>query len=59
MNFYTGEYEKAIADFEASIKTKQELKELEGSNTDDTISSGSNQTDLSDVGLCSLNIHES
>lgn len=57
MNFYLGEYEKAISDFEHSIKSKQEQKD-EG-NDGDTVSNGSNQTDLSDVGLCSLNVHES
>ena len=56
MHFYIGEYHKAIADFEQSIVAKQEQKE---DSNDDTLSSGSNQTDLSDVGLCSLNVHES
>ena len=53
-----GDYQKAIVDFEASIKTKQETKD-EANDGGDTLSSASNQTDLSDVGLCSLNVHES
>lgn len=40
MNFYLGEYEKAISDFEHSIKSKQEQKD-EG-NDGDTVSNGSN-----------------
>lgn len=55
MNFYIGEYQRAINDFEASIKAKQEQKD---DGNDETISNASNQTDLSDVGLCSLNVHE-
>jgi len=55
MNFYIGEYQRAINDFEASIKAKQEQKD---DANDETISNASNQTDLSDVGLCSLNVHE-
>lgn len=57
MNFYTGEYQKAIVDFESSIRAKQDQKDHD--NNDETISNASNQTDLSDVGLCSLNVHES
>eukprot|EP00347_Sterkiella_histriomuscorum_P010092 403338706 len=61
MNFYSGEYDKAIQDYELSIKSKQDQKDLEGNNNggDDNQSNSSNQTDLSNVGLCSLNIHES
>lgn len=39
MNFYIGEYEKAIIDFESSIKAKLDQKE---DNNDDTISNASN-----------------
>lgn len=56
MYFYIGEYEKAIQDFEDSIKTKQDQKD--DSNDGDNMSQTSSQTDLSDVGLCSLNVHE-
>lgn len=60
MHFYLGDYPKAIADFEASIKTKQDLKDTDGNGDGgDNMSQGSIQTDLSDVGLCSLNVHES
>lgn len=58
MHFYIGSYDKAIADFESSIRSKQEQKD-EANEGGDTMSSASNQTDLSDVGLCSLNVHES
>ena len=57
MLFYTGDYQRAAGDFEQSIRCKQELKD-EG-NDSDTVSNASSQTDLSDVGLCSLNVHES
>jgi tetratricopeptide (TPR) repeat protein len=57
MFFYSGQYEKASKDFHTSMVKKEENKdENENSDTD---SETSNQTDLSDVGLCSLNIHES
>jgi hypothetical protein len=61
MNFYLGEYSKAIVDFEASIRTKSDQKDSDngGNGEGDAMSQGSNQTDLSDVGLCSLNVHES
>jgi len=32
--------------------------DVPGGDDEDNISQGSSQTDLSDVGLCSLNIHE-
>mmetsp|Transcript_13041 Transcript_13041/g.12891 ORF Transcript_13041/g.12891 Transcript_13041/m.12891 type:complete len:148 (+) Transcript_13041:2314-2757(+) len=57
MNFYVGDYPKAIADFTESIKSKADQKE--DSNEGEQMSHSSSQTDLSDVGLCSLNIHES
>ncbi len=56
MHFYVGEYQKAINDFEESIKAKSDSKD--DSNEGDNMSHSSSQTDLSDVGLCSLNIHE-
>jgi tetratricopeptide (TPR) repeat protein len=57
MQFYSGEYERAQKDFALSISKKEENKD-ENENSD-TESESSNQTDLSDVGLWSLNIHES
>ena len=57
MNFYLGEYHKAIIDFESSIRAKQDQKDE--TNDNEETSNASNQTDLSDVGLCSLNVHES
>lgn len=57
MLFYAGEYSKARKDFELSMVKKEENKD-ENENSD-TESDTSNQTDLSDVGLCSLNVHES
>jgi hypothetical protein len=39
MNFYIGEYQRAINDFEASIKAKQEQKD---DANDETISNASN-----------------
>ncbi len=60
MHFYLGDYQKAISDFELSIKTKQDQKDSDNAGGEsDNVSQGSNQTDLSDVGLCSLNVHES
>ncbi|CDW75599.1 tpr domain containing protein [Stylonychia lemnae] len=60
MHFYTGDYQKAINDFEQSIRSKKELKDKENGSSEENEnqSQSSNQTDLSDVGLCSLNVHE-
>ena len=64
MHFYLGEYEMAITDFESSLRSKQEQKDIENGGSEnkdgngDAQSENSNQTDLSDVGLCSLNVHE-
>lgn len=68
MYFYAGEYEKSIQDFEQSSQIMHSSKVLYPRNqfpdNDDVIGDGDNvsqnssQTDLSDVGLCSLNIHE-
>lgn len=69
MQIYAGEYEKAIADFDQSSQIMHANKvlyprnqfpddeDLQGPNGDNQ-SNASSQTDLSDVGLCSLNIHE-
>lgn len=35
MNFYLGEYQKAIGDFEASIKAKQDQKDTENGDNGD------------------------
>jgi hypothetical protein len=51
-----GEYEKAIYDFKASSVQKKISKENEGGTDDGSLDS--NDTDLSDVGLCSLSVHE-
>lgn len=57
MFFYAGQYEKANKDFQTSLIRKDENKD--DNENSDSESETSNQTDLSDVGLCSLNIHES
>ena len=66
--FYSGEYEKSNSDFEQSSTIMHSNKVLYPKNqfpdesdpnlNDDNQSANSSQTDLSDVGLCSLNIHE-
>ena len=53
---YSMQYEKAIQDFDTSIIIKKQIKQ-ENENSDSD-SECSNQTDLSDVGLCSLNVNE-
>jgi tetratricopeptide (TPR) repeat protein len=68
MYFYAGEYEKSICDFEQSSSIMHSSKVLYPRNqfpddedlddNADNLSQASSQTDLSDVGLCSLNIHE-
>lgn len=71
MQIYAGEYEKAMADLDQSSGIMHANKVLYEKNQfpDDEIEMGetpaadnasnaSSQTDLSDVGLCSLNIHE-
>lgn len=69
MYFYSGEYEKSTTDFEQSSNIMHSNKvlypknqfpdESEANLQDiDNQSANSSQTDLSDVGLCSLNIHE-
>ena len=68
MYFYTEDYEKAINDFKQTSKIMHANKTLnqtqnnfiiDGDEKDaDKISHASSQTDLSDVGLCSLNVHE-
>ena len=60
MHFYAGEYQKALNDFESSsgvMHANKVLNPLERDNVDE-LSDDSAATDLSDVGLCSLNIHE-
>jgi hypothetical protein len=53
---YAGELDKAIIDFNLSIKAKKATKQ--DNENSDSDSDTSNMTDLSDVGLCSLNVHE-
>lgn len=69
MYFYAEEYDKAVTDYSQTSKYMHANKHLNRSQNnfvmadsenliDDRISNTSSQTDLSDVGLCSLNIHE-
>lgn len=69
MYFYTEQYDKAIQDFEQTSKIMHANKNLnntrnnftmteEESKKMDGVSQASSQTDLSDIGLCSLNVHE-
>ena len=69
MQIYAGEYEKALSDLDQSsgimhvnkvLQEKNQFPDGESLNEDgnDNASNASSQTDLSDVGLCSLNIHE-
>lgn len=65
MHFYAGDYDKSLADFEQSSAVMHSSKVLYPKNQfpdeedeGDNQSADSSQTDLSDVGLCSLNIHE-
>ena len=64
MNFYSGDYDKSISDFEQSSSLMHSSKVLyphpqfPDDPSSDNVSQASSQTDLSDVGLCSLNIHE-
>lgn len=67
MYFYSGEYEKSLQDFESSssimhsnkvLYPKNQFPDEDEKGGDDNVSQASSQTDLSDVGLCSLNIHE-
>ena len=69
MYFYASEYEKSTADFEQSSNIMHCNKVLypknqfpdesdTGQQDLDNQSANSSQTDLFDVGLCSLNVHE-
>jgi len=58
VSIYAGNFEKAISDFQSSIRVKNENKEDGNDGGGDNMSNSSSQTDLSDVGLCSLNVHE-
>ena len=55
INFYRGSYKASLADFEESMREKREQQEQ--FNNDDE-SQHSQRTDLSDVGLCSINTSE-
>ena len=61
---YAGNYDKAMKDLEQSSQIMHSNKQLHArtafpSSSDlQDQSQHSSQTDLSDVGLCSLNIHE-
>jgi len=69
MHFYSEEYDKAIADFQQTSTIMHANKHLHQTQNNFTLtneefnemedkSQASSQTDLSDVGLCSLNVHE-
>lgn len=73
MSFYSSDYTKSLSDFEQSseiMHANKDLQRIEGkfdteiNDSDDDgdggggLSQRSSQTDLSDVGLCSLNVHE-
>ena len=69
MHIYAGAFEKALSDLDQSSGIMHANKVLQPKNQfgddepfdgpdNDNQSQGSSQTDLSDVGLCSLNIHE-
>lgn len=69
MYFYSEDFDKAVADFKQTSKIMHANKNLNRTQgnfivTDedekelDKMSNTSSQTDLSDVGLCSLNVHE-
>jgi hypothetical protein len=69
MYFYSDEYEKAVSDFKQTSKIMHANKNIyktqnnftltdEDEKEMDRISNDSSQTDLSDVGLCSLNVNE-
>ena len=70
MYFYSGDYDKARQDFKHTSDIMHANKNLNKTQNNfiltddddegngDKISNTSSQTDLSDVGLCSLNVHE-
>lgn len=69
MYFYNDEFDKAIADFKQTSKIMHANKNINKTQNNFTVtdedekemeraSNTSSQTDLSDVGLCSLNVHE-
>lgn len=58
-NFYCRKYQIAINDFQESARQKKESKTLTiGREQEEPSETNSVDTDLSDVGLCSLNINE-
>ena len=67
MYFYSDDFEKAISDFKQTSRIMHANKTLHQTQNNfaiddggdvDNVSHASSQTDLSDVGLCSLNVHE-
>ncbi len=61
VQFYSKNYKQAIADFEESARIKAEQKateEKEEIAEEEKSSAGSGETDLSDVGLCAVNVNE-
>ena len=59
LQFYLEKYNEAINDFEESLKNKQSEENCENSKSvDDSKSRDSIDTDLSDVGLCAVNIND-
>lgn len=59
MNFYSKNYKLAMTDFEMSASLKKETKTLANPReAEEPSETASIDTDLSDVGLCSVNINE-
>lgn len=56
--FYLKNYNMAISDFEQCIKLKKELKSFYNESAPEKNENLSIETDLSDIGLCSINVHE-
>ena len=55
MLIYTGKFKEAIAEFDKASEVMHAGKHI---RPRDDQSNHSDQTDLSDVGLCALNVHE-
>ena len=59
VQFYCKKYQQAKVDFEESVRIKKEYKSLSIlKESDDQSENMSIDTDLSDVGLCALNVNE-
>lgn len=58
IRFYSLLFQDAIADFEQCIKIKKDIKSFYNEGEEEKSLNSSTETDLSDIGLCSVNIHE-